>query len=146
MDVNKGGINFTDEQGNNWIEEYIVDPPTHILNGFIWSLWGIYDFGLYSNSEQIKNLFNGYVQTLIYNLKFYDTGYWSLYEQSGLKMPMLASPFYHRLHIIQLQIMAELTGFEVFSETAQKWLKYLHSKPKFYRALAGKSLFKLMHY
>ena len=41
-----GGVVFTDERGDIWFEEYIVSPPTHILNGFIWAAWGVYDFFL----------------------------------------------------------------------------------------------------
>ncbi|MGB8471769.1 MAG: D-glucuronyl C5-epimerase family protein, partial [Candidatus Sulfotelmatobacter sp.] len=35
--VAEGGVTFTDQQGDVWFEEYIVSPPTHILNGFIWA-------------------------------------------------------------------------------------------------------------
>src|ERR1700758_2780350 len=44
--IDKGGVTFTDEKGDLWFEEYIVSPPTHILNGFIWAAWGIYDYFL----------------------------------------------------------------------------------------------------
>ena len=40
-DIKSGGVNYKDSNGDNWIEEYIVFPPTHILNGFIWGLWGL---------------------------------------------------------------------------------------------------------
>jgi hypothetical protein len=144
--IQEGGVNYLDSKGNHWIEEYIVYPPTHILNGFMWAMWGIYDYGKYINEELAQKLFNRYVLTLATNLERYDTGYWSLYEQAGLKMPMLTSPFYHKLHIVQLQIMAELTSLAVFEETAQKWSKYLYSRSNYYRALVEKSLFKLLHY
>ena len=39
-------MTFTDEHGNLWFEEYIVSPPTHILNGFMWAAWGVYDYFL----------------------------------------------------------------------------------------------------
>ena len=38
--VEDGGTVYLDDKGHPWIEEYIVDPPTHILNGFLWALWG----------------------------------------------------------------------------------------------------------
>ena len=44
--IDQGGVQFEDADRNLWIEEYLVDPPTHILNGFIWALWGIFDFRL----------------------------------------------------------------------------------------------------
>src|ERR1700690_3097972 len=33
--TDEGGVAFTDERKHLWFEEYIVSPPTHILNGFI---------------------------------------------------------------------------------------------------------------
>ena len=44
--IAQGGVLFEDDENNLWIEEYLVDPPTHILNGFIWALWGVFDFWL----------------------------------------------------------------------------------------------------
>ena len=44
--VYDGGVVFIDDHQDPWIEEYIVTPPTHILNGFIWALWGLYDYAL----------------------------------------------------------------------------------------------------
>jgi len=44
--VAEGGVSFTDSNGDLWFEEYIVSPPTHILNGFIWAAWGVHDFYL----------------------------------------------------------------------------------------------------
>ena len=49
IEVKNGGVTYTDENKNIWIEEYIMkNEPTHILNGFIWALWGIYDYWLLS--------------------------------------------------------------------------------------------------
>ncbi len=44
--ISEGGVAFTDESGDLWFEEYIVSPPTHILNGFMWALWGVHDYFL----------------------------------------------------------------------------------------------------
>ena len=34
-----GGVRFVDKNNDTWLEEAIVQPATHILNGFIWALW-----------------------------------------------------------------------------------------------------------
>ena len=34
-----------------------VDPPSHILNGFIWALWGVYDYARWSGSQEARRLF-----------------------------------------------------------------------------------------
>ena len=111
----EGGVAFTDADGKLWFEEYIVTPPTHILNGFIWAAWGVYDYFLATQSRTARDLFNQAVITLRTNLDRYDLGFWSLYEQSGTLLPMVASPFYHRLHVVQLRVMYRLTGDEAFS-------------------------------
>lgn len=141
-----GGVLFADERDDLWIEEYIVSPPTHILNGFLWALWGIYDYSLMFTDSNARELFDKCLQTLTRNLNRYDTGFWSLYEQSGTRLPMLASPFYHQLHIVQLRIMHRLTGLSLFSETADRWENYTNSRTGRARAFAYKSVFKLCYY
>ncbi len=141
-----GGVLFEDEEKNLWIEEYLVDPPTHILNGFLWALWGVLDFQLAHPDSPAKEIFDRGVKTLVHNLRRYDTGYWSLYEQSGTRLKMLASPFYHRLHIVQLRVMAMLTGQSLFSELADRWEGYAKRRANRTRALIEKSAFKLFYY
>lgn len=146
LPVENGGITCTDSAGNIWFEEYLVSPPTHILNGFIWASWGVYDFGLATGSSLAANLFDRAVHTLVANLARYDLGYWSLYELAGVALPMLASPFYHRLHIAQLRVMYRLTGQIDFHHYAERWQRYAASRLKRTRALALKSAFKLCYY
>ncbi len=145
-DVKNGGVIFTDSQGHRWIEEYIVDPPTHILNGFMWASWGVYDLALATNDAAVQKVWADSVETLKFNLNSFDAGYWSLYEHSGTRLRMMASPFYHRLHIVQLKVMAKLTGEPIFTEFANRWSLYQQSRMKRSRALVYKSVFKLCYY
>ena len=145
-DVREGGVTYTDEQGYTWFEETIVDPPTHILNGFLWASWGIYDYFLHTQDEQAGWLFDEAVRTLRDNLPRFDVGFWSLYEQSGTRMKMLASPFYHSLHIVQLRVMYRLTGESVFAQYADRWEVYRRSFARRNLALGYKALFKLLYY
>ena len=144
--VAEGGVTFTDEQGDIWFEEYIVSPPTHILNGFIWAAWGIYDYFLATRDHSTQDLFARAAGTLTRNLDRYDLGFWSLYEQSGTRLPMVASPFYHQLHVVQLRAMHRLTGEETFARVADRWEGYGRSRSKRTRALCYKSAFKLCYY
>jgi hypothetical protein len=59
---------------------------------------------------------------------------------------MVASPFYHRLHVAQFRVMHRLTGEEKFGEYADKWEHYTHSRAKCACALLWKSAFKLAYY
>ena len=141
-----GGVKFEDSNGNIWFEEYIVSPPTHILNGFIWVAWGVYDYFLATGSDEAIKLFAAAVATLKINLHRYDLGFWSLYELSGTRLPMIASPFYHKLHITQLRVMHRVTQEPFFAEYATRWERYARSRSKRTRALCYKGAFKLCYY
>lgn len=144
--VDDGGVAFTDDSGDLWFEEYLVSPPTHILNGFIWALWGVYDYSLVQKEGSARELFSRGVRTLLRNLESYDLGFWSLYEQSGTRLPMVASSFYHRLHIVQLRVMHRLTGEAKFGAVADRWEAYARRRSCRTRALAYKATFKLLYY
>ncbi len=145
-DTESGGVTFRDQAGDLWFEEYILSPPTHILNGFIWAAWGVHDYWLATGDGEARNLFTRAVETLRKNLDRYDLGFWSRYELSGTRLPMIASPFYHRLHVTQLRIMHKITGDDVFARYAEKWEKYARSGSKRARALCYKGAFKLCYY
>ena len=144
--THEGGVTFHDRRGGVWFEEYIVSPPTHILNGFMWATWGVYDFCLSTRSAIAKTLFEQAVKTLLTNLDRYDLGFWSLYEQSGTLLPMIASAFYHRLHIVQLRTMHRLTGEPAFAALADKWETYNRRHVNRTGAFCCKAVFKLCYY
>lgn len=144
--TSKGGVNYTDEEGYNWIEEYIVYPPTHILNGFIWALWGVYDYTLLFQDKKALQQYNIYKLTLTEKLNSFDNGFWSLYEHSGTFLKMISSTFYHKLHIVQLEIMYLLTGNNIFKEFSEKWEAYFQNPFYRKRALIQKVIFKVFYY
>lgn len=144
--IQAGGTRYIDENGDSWLEEYLVDPPTHILNGFIWATWGAYDYALATGDPAAKELFGACTKTLVANLDRYDAGFWSLYELSGTRLKMVASPFYHSLHVVQLEVMHQLTGERAFLHRAERWRAYARSRAKRATAVANKALFKLLYY
>ena len=144
--VEEGGVTLVDDSGYKWFEEYVVAPPTHILNGFIWASLGVHDYFLSTHEPSAKALFEEAVRTLVSNLPRYDIGFWSLYEQSGTRLRMVASPFYHRLHIVQLDVLFRLTGEKVFQQYATRWDGYRRNRLRRTMALAYKAVFKLFYY
>lgn len=146
LPISEGGVIYTDKNGDSWIEEAISESPTHILNGFLWALWGIWDFYLLEGEDEVKALFDNLTGTLERNLHLYDTGYWSLYELAGLKMKMLASSYYHSLHIVQLSITARITGKEIFNRFSRTWAEYADNRMLRLRATVYKAAFKLIYY
>jgi len=143
--LTEGGIAYRDRDGHLWFEEAIVDPPTHVLNGFIWASWGLFDFHLHTGDERAGDLFAEAVQTLLAHLPDYDVGYWSLYEL-GHRLSMVASTHYHKLHVVQLRVMHRLTGEHTFLDFADRWEAYLRSRWGRVRSQARKALFKLLYY
>ena len=83
LPITEGGVLFEDNGKNLWIEEYLVDPPTHILNGFMWALWGAFDYWLSAGVCAGQGDLLSWSRDLDSDLDRFDTGYWSLYEQSG---------------------------------------------------------------
>jgi hypothetical protein len=142
----EGGVSLPDGDDGAWLEETIVDPPTHILNGFLWALWGVRDYAKASGDAAAHDLLERCTRTLTRNLERYDCGFWSLYEQSGTRMPMLASGFYHALHISQLRISARLLDMPELARTADRWAGYAASPACAHRALAYKTVFKVLYY
>ena len=146
LPVDCGGVIWEWSNGDIWFEEYIVDPPTHILNGFIWAMWGVYDYVLATGDQQASQLFQHAVESLKSRLCQYDWRHWSLYELSNSRMKMLASPFYHRLHIVQFRAMARLIGPSILDDFCRKWEEYSANRWYSKRALAYKLVFKLLYY
>ena len=94
----------------------------------------------------IDFIFDKYIKTLESNIDRYDIGYWSLYELSELKIKMRASIFYHRLHIVQLKILYNMTHVKKFHKVSVKWNEYLMNKKNVYKATFMKILFKIFYY
>jgi len=96
-----------------------------VLNGWVFSWWGLYDYVIYSgdNGEYLK-LLNKSCDSMAGLLPEFSKSYWSCYDL-GKKT---ASPFYHELHIAQMTVMKELTGLSIFGDYAQKWSSYRNNK------------------
>lgn len=143
--VDDGGVLYR-EGGDVWIEEYVVDPPSHILNGFLWALWGVKDYALATGAPEGVELFAACAATVERALPGYDTGSWSTYEASDTWIPMVTSPFYHRLHIVQLRITAAMTGRPAFAERARRWQGYSDRPLNRWLNLGRKIAFKVLYY
>ena len=147
--VEEGGVIDIDKNDEYWIEEYILVPhryKTKILNGFIWALWGVYDYFLYTKDEKVLKLFNVFVKTIVNNIQKYDCGYWSYYELTPQMIKSIASPFYHSLHITQLKIMYEITGNSVFNKYSIKWAMYNNNTVYKKLAFIYKAAYKILFY
>ena len=145
-EIKNGGVAFIDEKGNLWLEEYIVEPPTHILNGFMWTIMGVYDYFLITKNKTVKDLLENCLRTLERNMYKFDSGYWSLYDLSETKIKNLASLFYHKLHIAQLDILYKMSSVQIFKEYKNKWKIHLGNNFGRMKALFLKLIFKSVYF
>ena len=141
-----GGVMLVDNHDYIWFEEAIVEPPTHVLNGFISALWGVYDYYLTSRDKEALRLYKEGVRTLGDYLPLYDIGFWSVYHLVNTRIKMIASSYYHNLHILQLKVMYSLTGNEIFLSYSQKWKNYYSKRRYRIIALLWKIAFKVLYY
>jgi len=119
--VDEGGVRFIDKNGNVFYLEYASELHPYVLNGFIFSLLGLYDYYQTAGSRKALKLFNEGIQTLKVRLKDYDTGDWTYYDLLGHK----AGESYHKLHCKLLFELYFITGQHLFLDYAQKWYSYL---------------------
>lgn len=91
-----------------------------VMNGFIFAWWGLYDYVLATKDKGIYyDAMKRALDTLHDLLPSFKCAYWSMYSLDGL----IASPFYHNLHIAQMQAMYELTNDDRFEAYARRWQK-----------------------
>jgi hypothetical protein len=123
--IEDGGLQcMFHDTGKLWLEEHpdLVD-PSHILNGFIYAVWGLRDAGLIGVLGA-RDLYRRAVRSLADTLTPYDCGYWSYYQYPEHSRPRMASLAYHRLHGVMLRILSSLEPDKIFCEMADRWESY----------------------
>ncbi len=88
-----------------------------VLNGWIFSSFGLYDLWLATGDERWYLLWQKSVRGIKKRLCTFDHGHWSYYDDHK----KLASPFYHRLHVELLKAMNALAPDPIFSQYIHKW-------------------------
>ena len=118
--------------------EFGTLPP--VLNGWIFSAWGLYDAWLYLREEEAKSHFESAIKAIASRLPYYDNGYWSRYAEGE----RIASPFYHGLHIAQLNVLFDQTGIEIFKAYAERFDDYRSSRLNSAKAFCVKAWQKVL--
>ena len=121
-------------------EEAPSDPPSLILNGWIYALWGLWDVAVGLGDSDCRRVLEDSARCLQRSLARYDVGWWSRYSLYPHPRPDLAKPFYHRLHVDQLDVLYRLLGYPEFLETARRWAGY-DTLSRRLAVLAQKALF-----
>jgi hypothetical protein len=127
-----------------WYEEYPTPSPSRVLNGFVFALWGLGDAA--AHDPEAARLLEDGLGSLARHAADYDLGFWTRYA-TGLLENRPASPFYHRVHVAQMRIMAACAGHgayeaaagdrELYADLARRWNRYWRDPISRTRALAG---------
>uniref|UniRef100_A0A5S6Q8W2 heparosan-N-sulfate-glucuronate 5-epimerase n=1 Tax=Trichuris muris TaxID=70415 RepID=A0A5S6Q8W2_TRIMR len=111
-----------------WYEEYPTVPGTFVLNGFMYSLIGLYDLMTCTKNDQnISALYRRGLRSLNALLPLFDTGSGSLYDLRHVALqtaPNVARWDYHSVHIFQLLWLYAIEGDQLYSTTAQRWIRF----------------------
>jgi hypothetical protein len=135
--LEQGGTSILTEN-ELFLEEYPQEPRRSVMNGWTFSLFGLYDAAMLDPQRYGKPL-RQTVATLKNHLSEYDLGFWSRYDLTG----RVASPAYHELHIAQLRVLAVITKETAFDAFADRLACYARSKIKRAMAIGYKILQKL---
>lgn len=105
-----------------------------MLNGFIYSLLGLYDLNATAPSF-IANEAGQFFQEGMISLKnmllLFDTGSGTSYDLRHLSLgvaPNLARWDYHATHVNQLLLLATIDSDPLISRTAERWKGYMFGK------------------
>jgi len=138
IDVDKGGLlNYF--QSNPVYEEYPSRIKTvAVLNGFIFSVFGLYDLQLISKNFDAKELLQKGINSIKNLLPFYDTGYWARYYLFDYPKEYVASFTYISLMYEQLKALYFLTDEKIFLDYSKRWENYTKRKSNKMKALLKK--------
>ena len=96
-----------------WLEEYPSARPTHVLNGFNFAVFGIYDYERLTRDPAAAQLLQGALATMRRRAAAYRVpGGVSLYDL----VHRTRHEHYHEIHIWQLADLAAISGDAYFSQ------------------------------
>lgn len=133
--VEEGGVMDTlgdlDSSLDNYIifEEYLAEPASYTLNGFMFTLLGLYDWSQTNDADNkiADKYFEKGITTLEKILYLYDVGSFSSYDLGHItynKSPHLVTR-YHSVHIYLLNSLYTITNIKTFDEYRKRWSNYV---------------------
>ena len=125
-------------------EEFPTQPPSFVLNGAIFTVWGLYDVATGLGDGGARSAFEGGLETLAATIERWDTGYWSRYDLFPHPLLNVASSAYHALHVNQLRAMETVAPRDELRSARERFEGYAASPLNRARAFARKALFRLV--
>jgi heparosan-N-sulfate-glucuronate 5-epimerase len=126
-------------------EEYPTNPPSHVLNGAIFALWGYYDVATGLDDRYAAEAFEAGVDGLAESIDRWDTGYWSRYDLYPHRVVNVASWGYHALHVNQLRATHLIAPRPEFEAAIARFDAYAASRLNRSRVLLQKVVFRSLY-
>lgn len=128
--VANGGLQSKFQNTYTVLEEYPTNPPSYVLNGFIFGIVGVYDYATITGDEQAKALYEDCKKSLVYMLPYYDSKDISLYHLTYITDPPKKQeryPSYHSLHVYLLQTVNQFMKDTTITFYSDLWDSYVQA-------------------
>ncbi len=127
-----------------YFEEYPAEPSA-VLNGFMASLFGLYELATWLGDERARQEVEDGYASLEAMLPHYLHRGWSLYDlDPASPFPNPNSPRYHRLVTDYLRVLAAVSGRPALAEWRDRWIA-MDTPANRGRAIIGKAVRKLRY-
>jgi hypothetical protein len=112
---------YIDSNNYAWIEEYPdYSEPNFTLNGFIFAIFGLYDYYSINPSSELEEIIQICLTTIKHYIPdFRNEGYLSFYCLTH----KVTDLHYHHVHIDQLNYLFAMTGDSTFYQYAQLFIE-----------------------
>ncbi|HEV2061427.1 MAG TPA: D-glucuronyl C5-epimerase family protein [Solirubrobacteraceae bacterium] len=127
------GVRVRAGAGNHYLI-YSFDSGLRVLNGFLQSLVGLFDYAEAAGDARARALFAAGDRRARQEIPAHDTGAWSLYSAGGAESDL----GYHRLLRDFLQALCDRTKRDPYCSTAGRFSRYMRERTrlKIHRATA----------
>lgn len=132
------------------LEEYPAQPRPHVLNGWIWALYGLHDLACADRvdrelAERCALAVTAGCDALATMLPRYVlAGGWSRYDLYPHPLANVASPFYQRLHVDMLRALHRAQPRGPFAAHADRFERALEQPHQLAVAVARKVTFRMV--
>ena len=124
-DIRDGGVSVQVGEDGVLFEEIAAYPAAHILNGYLYGLFGLYDYIDLTGDTTISALLQRSLDTMHRLIDRFDMRFWSRYN---LLHGHPATSFYHALHVTMLEALARYSGCDHCAKLAVRWAGYQRSR------------------
>ncbi len=135
----QGGFKYQYDHFNNWFEESMEN--THILNGHVYAMLGIYDLYRITHQEQYLLEFKAATLDIKKNISYFDLGFASTYDAQE---KIIANNSYHVINTNLMKVLFDITNDVFFIELYHRWMQ-IFEKPKVRWFAAAHSIFYIIN-